>query len=131
LLDAHLNSTKNDLVSVPDILIKRLENLGPRFVLLAERSKGAIEKGWQEKLKKADDAELQTHLAKGGNYGVAGGAGLIWIDADEPEVIAKIDAELPPTLTVQSLEAWAIITLTYVSATEASNNSETRKVSRT
>jgi len=102
LLDAHLNSTKNDLVSVPDILIKRLENLGPRFVLLAERSKGAIEKGWQEKLKKADDAELQTHLAKGGNYGVAGGAGLIWIDADEPEVIAKIDAELPPTLTVQS-----------------------------
>lgn len=102
LLDAHLNSTKNDLVSVPDVLVKRLENLGPRFVLLAERSKGAIEKGWVDKLKKADDVELQAHLANGGNYGVAGGAGLIWIDADEPEVVAKIDAELPPTLTIQS-----------------------------
>jgi hypothetical protein len=98
----HVNVEENALVTIPAALIKRLENLGPRFVLLTTHTKKAFQEKWQDNLKEANDAELQTHLAKGGNYGVAGGAGLIWIDADTPEVTAKIDAELPPTLSVQS-----------------------------
>jgi len=99
---AYLSREENTLVSIPDALIKRLENLGPRFVLLKPRTKQAFQNEWPERLKEANDPELLAHLAKGGNYGVAGGAGLIWIDADTPEVVAKIDAELPPTLTIRS-----------------------------
>jgi len=91
-------------VVVHAALIERLKGLGPRFIKVARKGKNPVEVAWNrpENLMSADDPRLQTWLAEGGNYGVAGGYGLVILDADTDEIKERIKTKLPPTFTVES-----------------------------
>jgi hypothetical protein len=100
-------------VTIPDSLIKRLQALGPHFCMVySEQQKHPDPKqdwkkrpvgyDWQNHLMFADDPELQEWLAKGGNYGVVGGYGLVIADADIPEIKQILKEQLPETFTVES-----------------------------
>jgi len=90
------------MVEIPEILIKRLQGLGPHFIRVARRGKKAIDKGWTQNPMFADDPKLQDWLRKGGNYGVVGGWGLVIVDVDHPELKRIAREKLPRTFTVQS-----------------------------
>jgi P4 family phage/plasmid primase-like protien len=89
---------------IPSTLIQRLRGLGPHFVRVVKRGKEPIDKGWTqaESMMSGDDPRLQAWLKKGGNYGVAGGYGVVILDADTQEIKRLIQEKLPRTFTVQS-----------------------------
>jgi len=78
--------------------------LGPRYIRVAKRGKEPIDRGWTnaERLMHAEDPRLRAWLAKGGNYGVVGGWGLVILDADTDEVKRLVSEKLPATFTVES-----------------------------
>jgi hypothetical protein len=74
-----------------------------RFVLVKGGGKNPIEKGWQDGTNYPYEHDrLLNHLARGGNYGVLCGRGLVVIDADDPEVRETVLASLPQTFTVKT-----------------------------
>jgi len=93
-------------VEIPKCLTEKLDPLGPHFCLVAVKDKNPNVggKGWQkpEKLMYSTDPKLTDWLAKGGNYGVVGGFGLVIVDADIPEIQRLIEEKLPSTFTVES-----------------------------
>jgi len=100
-------------VSIPTSLIYRLEGLGPHFCKVYSEQqkhpdpkqdwkKRPIGNDWQKHLMDSDDPKLQEWLAKGGNYGVCGGYGLVVADADIPEIKQILEQKLPETFTVES-----------------------------
>jgi hypothetical protein len=100
-------------VTIPNCLIKRLQALGPHFCMVYSEQqkhpdpredwkKRPVGNDWQHRLMFADDPKLQEWLAKGGNYGVVGGYGLVIADADIPEVKQILEEQLPETFTVES-----------------------------
>lgn len=75
-----------------------------RFILLRPGEKIPFEPGWQGQNNYAyDDERLKNHLAAGGNYGVVGGyGGLYVVDFDSQEAYNKVRTELPTTFKVLS-----------------------------
>jgi len=79
-------------ITIPESLIQKLAQFGPRFVKVRksvfgdkESGKGPFEKNWQNHPYGPDDPELIEWLNEGGNYGVMAGHGIILIDIDQPE----------------------------------------------
>ena len=93
-------------LTIPRALAEKLNHLGPHFCFVAVKDKNPNVggKGWQkpEKLMYSTDPKLIDWLAKGGNYGVVGGFGLVILDADIPEIQRLIEEKLPSTFTVES-----------------------------
>jgi hypothetical protein len=93
-------------VEIPKCLADKLDVLGPHFCLVGVKSKNPNVggRGWQkpEKLMLSTDPKLKNWLAKGGNYGVVGGFGLVIADADISEVRRLIEEKLPKSFTVES-----------------------------
>lgn len=94
------------MVGIPRALAEKLDPLGPHFCLVAPKDKNPNVggKGWQkpEKLMCSTDPKLTDWLAKGGNYGVVGGFGLVILDADIKEIKRLILNKLPRSFTVKS-----------------------------
>ena len=78
-------------------------NLGKRFLRVSKHNKIPIDQGWnkEENRMEADNPTLQAWVAEGGNYGLAGGGGLIINDLDTEEVKERAKA-LPETFTVET-----------------------------
>jgi hypothetical protein len=94
-------SNQKKTVKIDPALIREF-GAAKRFIRVAAQDKRPIDNDWQKLPYSHDDPELQGWLAKGGNYGIVGGRGLIVVDSD-CEVLKKLIAEkLPPTLTVLS-----------------------------
>jgi hypothetical protein len=93
-----------ETIKIPPVLIRHLEGLGPRFLRVAKGEKRPFDRGWnrRENLMYAHDPRLNRWLNRGGNYGVAGGWGLIILDADTPELKRLVETMLPPTFRVES-----------------------------
>lgn len=83
------------------------------FVLLGgDDGKKPFEKAWQKKIYRIDDEKLQTHLKKGGNYGVQSNGSvitikgnpyfLVIIDFDTKEFQDKVIKQFPDTFTTTS-----------------------------
>ncbi|WP_062397895.1 hypothetical protein [Methanogenium cariaci] len=73
---------------VPDVIPHQLH--GCRFILVRDRDKRAIEKGWNDKQNYAHDSErLARHINAETNYGVMVAGGLCVLDCDN--VIALYD----------------------------------------
>jgi len=94
------------MVEIPKALADKLDPLGPHFCLVNPRGKDPSVggKGWQKppKLMLSTDPRLTEWLAKGGNYGVVCGYGVIVIEADDPKIEVAVRQKLPPTFTVLS-----------------------------
>ncbi len=90
-------------VVIPEILKTRLMNLGKHFLRVSKHGKKPIDQGWnkEENRMEADDSTLQAWVAEGGNYGIAGGGGLIIMDLDTEEVKER-SKSLPETFTVET-----------------------------
>ena len=95
-------------VVIPEILIERLKPFGKRFIKITspivgddKSGKAAFEREFQNHPYKADDPEIQSWLVNGGNYGVLGGKGLIFIETDNKRMTKRIENRFK-TLTVQS-----------------------------
>ena len=72
------------------------------FCLVRIRNKKPFEIGWQEKPYRFDDPKLSAHLRNGGNVGIIGGYGDIFIlDSDIPELQDLLNKNLPDTLEVR------------------------------
>lgn len=93
-----------ETVIIPAVLIRRLEGLGPRFLRVAKKEKRPFDRGWnrRENLMYPDDPHLHRWLHRGGNYGVAGGWGLVILDADTPELKRLVESRLPATFRVET-----------------------------
>jgi len=91
-------------VEIPEVLVQRLNGLGPRFVKVEKMEKRPFEDDWQkpENLMYADDPRLQEWLRKGGNYGIAAGYGLAILNADHEEIKQIVESKFPSSLTVES-----------------------------
>ena len=94
-------------VEIPRSLIAKLKGLGPRFCMVYSElqkhpnpeedwRKRPVGPNWRKNPMYADDPKLQEWLAKGGNYGVVGGSGLVIIDPDVQELQQAIKEKLPP-----------------------------------
>ena len=82
---------------VPFVIPERLRDPRFRFVLVKKKDKIPIETGWQKDANHTyDDPKLTTHLARGGNYGILCGNGLVVIDADTSEVREAVLTHYPP-----------------------------------
>jgi len=92
------------VVEIPEVLIKRLQGLGPHFIRVAKRGKEPIDKGWTqpENMMTADDPRLQAWLEEGGNYGVSAGYGLNVLEVDAEEVKQMVKDKLPESFTDES-----------------------------
>lgn len=97
-------SSNTKEVEIPPVLVRRLGGLGPRFLRVAKMEKRPFDRGWnrRENLMYADDPRLNRWLHGGGNYGVAGGWGLVMLDADTPGLKGLVEAELPATFRVET-----------------------------
>lgn len=87
-------------IVIPQSLVEKLP--GAHYIRVAKCSKRPIDKDWPNHPMKPDDPALQLHLARGGNYGVVGGNGVVILDADTEEIKSAVDEHLPRTFTVQS-----------------------------
>ena len=100
------NQDSRKVVEIPKSLAEKVDPLGAHFCLVAPKDKNPNVggKGWQkpENLMRSTDPKLTDWLAKGGNYGVVGGFGLVILDADIPEIKRLIEEKLPSTFTVES-----------------------------
>lgn len=93
-------------MKIPNILIERLKQFGPRFIKVEVARQGdpksgkrAIENGFQFHLYNADDPSLINHLERGGGYGVLAGDGLWLLDTDGWKIK---ELDLPGTFTVET-----------------------------
>ncbi len=91
-----------EAVEIPQVLVERLQELGPHFIRVAKRGKEPIDKGWTTSAMEADNPMLKSWLQQGGNYGVVGGFGLVIVDLDHEELKAIARERLPQTFTVES-----------------------------
>jgi len=91
-------------VEIPEAFARRIDALGPHFCLVEGKDPSVGGKGWQnpDKLMFSADPRLQEWLAKGGNYGVVCGYGLVVVEADSDKIVEAVEKSLPPTLTVLS-----------------------------
>jgi P4 family phage/plasmid primase-like protien len=96
------------IVGIPSSLVEKLKPFGPRFIKVEKPTSGddksgkrAVEHAWQEHPYGADDAEMQSWLVAGGNYGVVCGEGIIEVDLDEEEMQDRFEAKIE-TFTVKS-----------------------------
>lgn len=87
-------------VAIPHSLVEKLP--GAHYIKVAKCSKRPVEREWPQHPMKPDDPSLQRHLARGGNYGVVGGSGIVILDADMEEIKRAVTEYLPRTFTVQS-----------------------------
>ena len=94
----------NNSVVIPEILKTRLMNLGKRFLRVSKHNKIPIDQGWnkEENRMEADDPIMQAWVADGGNYGYAGGDGLIIMDLDDEVIKEMAKARLPSTFTTET-----------------------------
>lgn len=93
---------RNGIVGTTEIIPAELRDKNFRFIRIANRSKRPIDKGWSNNNWNFDDAKLQDHLKKGGNFGVVCGFNnLIVIDCDEQELCEELQ-DLPKTFTVKT-----------------------------
>lgn len=86
----------NRSVNIPT----KITALGKRLIRVKKSSKSPIDK-WSEVQRDYQDKELQEHLAKGGNYGIVLGKGLIVVDCDSEERVKQAQG-LPETFTVKT-----------------------------
>ena len=102
-------------VEIPEILVERLQGLGPHFVKVLKNEKRPFEEAWQkpENLMDATDLRLQKWLAEGGNYGVVGGFGLVIVDVDTDELKQIVREKLPATFTVRVQAVRAGIAISF------------------
>lgn len=91
-------------VTIPDSLKKNLDRYGARCIRVRPQSKISVDKDWNNPLNwmTTDDPRLKEWLENGGNYGVAGGNGVVILDADTEEIKQRINEKLPPTFTVET-----------------------------
>ena len=91
-------------VEIPEAFARRIDALGPHFCLVEGKDPSVGGKGWQnpEKLMFSTEPRLQEWLARGGNYGVVCGFGLVVVEADSDKIVEAVENSLPPTLTVLS-----------------------------
>jgi len=87
-------------ITIPQSLIEKLS--GAHYIKVAKCEKRPIDQDWPNHPMKPDDPALQQHLARGGNYGVVGGNGIVILDADIEGVKRAVEERLPGTYTVQS-----------------------------
>ena len=94
-------STRN-AVTIPESLAQQLDAMGNHFLLIT--GKEAREKEWNtpQNLMKSNDPRLLAWLKNGGNYGVAGGAGVTIVEADTPEVVERMKQLPAKTFMVRS-----------------------------
>jgi hypothetical protein len=91
-------------VEIPEFFARQIDALGPHFCLVEGKDPSVGGKGWQlpEKLMLSTDPRLRDWLARGGNYGVVCGYGLVVVEADDDKVAEAVERSLLPTLTVLS-----------------------------
>lgn len=83
-------------ISIPQPLILA----GAKFILVGAKSKAALEPGWESNFYDSTSPKLQSHLERGGNYGVITKNGICVLDIDNPEEFKKCNANLPKSFTV-------------------------------
>lgn len=88
-------------ITIPPSLTEKLP--GAHYIKVEKCSKRPIDVDWPNRPMKPNNPMLQQHLARGGNYGVVGGNGIVILDADTEEIKRVVDEHLPKTFTVQSL----------------------------
>lgn len=87
-------------MNIPD----KLKDTQLRFIKIRNRSKKAVEKGWNTTANyKWNDKELADWLNSGQNYGLVCGFGnLIAVDADTADIVTIVENKLPKTFTVST-----------------------------
>jgi len=104
-----LDEGSKQIVKIPRALIERLRPFGlRRFLKVAKpirgeprSGKGAIENGWTENLYEPEDLSFRNWLMHGGNYGIAAGQGIAFLDIDDPKMQELFESYVQ-TLTFQS-----------------------------
>lgn len=87
-------------ITIPQSLVEKLP--GPHYIRVAKCSKRPTDVNWPNRPMKPDNPTLLQHLARGGNYGIVGGNGIVILDADTEEIKSTVDEHLPKSFTVVS-----------------------------
>lgn len=105
------------MINVPEKL------KGFNFVLIGGDGKQPIEKGWQKKVHRLNDKDVQKHLSENKNYGIQSNNSsvvvnghsyfLIIVDFDRKDFQDKVISELPETFTTTSGSSKKCVHLWY------------------